>query len=295
MSELSLYRRSKELREKADAIWKAEQMLDRAAIIEERKRRNYDSFWMPVPATEPFRCVLAQVRTTGAIMITLVLYLRLYFIGRGILMLHRVVFVIHFVMAWSCSTQQPGQLLFLTLGSRVSFTLQCAYGSVQVQNHHLHRVLTRLRGTVQIRDKLYDTREILFHCSSHPSEDIFAALNRLGGLVDTRELMEVLQLFHRSLIETGDDGVANGAVLDAIRQVQTFGSSLVRLDIRQESTRHREVMSAITDFLDLGSFENWSEDERTAFLLKELQVLSFTCRGNSKPLVNSQIGRDNTR
>jgi hypothetical protein len=129
--------------------------------------------------------------------------------------------------------------------------------------------------TMQIRDKLYDTREILFHCSSHSSEDILAVLNRLGGLVDTRELMEVLQLFHRSLIETGDDGVANGAVLDAIRQVQTFGSSLVRLDIRQESTRHREVMSAITEFLGLGSFEKWSEEERTAFLLKELQVLSF--------------------
>jgi phosphoenolpyruvate carboxylase len=130
---------------------------------------------------------------------------------------------------------------------------------------------------VQIRDKLYDTRELLFHCSSHPTEDIVAVLTRFGGFVDTKELMDVLKLFHRSLIQTGDDGVANGAVLDAIRQVQVFGSSLVRLDIRQESTRHREVMSAITEFLDLGSFEKWSEEDRTQFLLKELQVLPATC------------------
>ena len=55
-------------------------------------------------------------------------------------------------------------------------------------------------------------------------------------------------------------------------QVQTFGSSLVRLDIRQESTRHREVMTAITEFLEMGSFESWSEADKVAFLVKELQV-----------------------
>jgi hypothetical protein len=61
MSELSVYRRSPELKARADTIWMAERKLDRATVVEERKRRNYDSFWMPVPAIEPFRCVLAQV------------------------------------------------------------------------------------------------------------------------------------------------------------------------------------------------------------------------------------------
>lgn len=62
MSELSTYRCSTELRETADGIWAQQKDLDRGVIAEQRKRRNYDSFWMPVPSTEPFRCVLAAVR-----------------------------------------------------------------------------------------------------------------------------------------------------------------------------------------------------------------------------------------
>jgi hypothetical protein len=61
MSELSIWRCSAELKERSEQIWAAEKQLDCDAIAEERKRRNYDSFWTPVPASEPFRCVLAQV------------------------------------------------------------------------------------------------------------------------------------------------------------------------------------------------------------------------------------------
>jgi hypothetical protein len=61
MSELSIWRCSTELKQKCQKIWQAEKQLNFDDIAEERKRRNYDSFWTPVPASEPFRCVLAQV------------------------------------------------------------------------------------------------------------------------------------------------------------------------------------------------------------------------------------------
>ena len=70
----------------------------------------------------------------------------------------------------------------------------------------------------------------------------------------------------------GDARVAEGMLLDTIRQVQTFGSSLMQLDIRQESTRHRDVMNAITEFLEIGSYNKWSEAEKLSFLEKELTV-----------------------
>jgi hypothetical protein len=56
-----------------------------------------------------------------------------------------------------------------------------------------------------------------------------------------QELFEPLQLMYNSLVSTGDESTANHRLLDMLRQVTTFGLSLMKLDIRQESTRHAEV------------------------------------------------------
>jgi hypothetical protein len=54
-------------------------------------------------------------------------------------------------------------------------------------------------------------------------------------------------------------------------QVSCFGMSLVKLDIRQESERHMDAVDAITVYLGIGSYKSWSEEEKQAWLLKELQ------------------------
>ena len=41
-------------------------------------------------------------------------------------------------------------------------------------------------------------------------------------------------------------------------QVQCFGMAMVRLDIRQESTRHTEAISAITKYLGIGTYRHAS-------------------------------------
>jgi len=71
--------------------------------------------------------------------------------------------------------------------------------------------------------------------------------------------------------------IAEGSLINIIRRVACFGLTLLRLDIRQESTRHAEVINEITEFLQLGSYNDWSEDEKQAFLLTELQ--------NRRPLI----------
>ncbi len=38
-------------------------------------------------------------------------------------------------------------------------------------------------------------------------------------------------------------------------QVQCFGLGMVKLDIRQESTRHSDVLDTITQYLGLGSYK----------------------------------------
>ena len=85
------------------------------------------------------------------------------------------------------------------------------------------------------------------------------------------ELLEPLLLCHRSLIACNLPELANGKLLDFIYRVNCFGIELLKLDIRQESGRHRQAISAITEYLGLGNFESWTEQARQNFLIQELQ------------------------
>ncbi|NLD14438.1 MAG: phosphoenolpyruvate carboxylase [Gammaproteobacteria bacterium] len=95
---------------------------------------------------------------------------------------------------------------------------------------------------------------------------------------DRAELLEPLLLCHRSLHECGMGMIADGDLLDTIRRAATFGLSLVRLDIRQDSSRHAAAVNEITEWLGLGSYLEWSEEQRQQFLLKELH--------NKRPLLS---------
>jgi phosphoenolpyruvate carboxylase len=64
--------------------------------------------------------------------------------------------------------------------------------------------------------------------------------------------------------------IANGQLLDTLRRVKCFGVPLVRIDLRQESTRHTEAIAEVTRYLGLGDYESWSEADKQAFLVREL-------------------------
>jgi phosphoenolpyruvate carboxylase len=85
------------------------------------------------------------------------------------------------------------------------------------------------------------------------------------------QILEPLELCYRSLVETGDKPIADGSLLDFMRQVSCFGLSLVKLDIRQESERHTDVIDAITTHLGIGSYRDWSEEQRQEWVLSELR------------------------
>ncbi|CAK9020345.1 unnamed protein product [Durusdinium trenchii] len=90
-------------------------------------------------------------------------------------------------------------------------------------------------------------------------------------ITSAEELARPLEIMYRSLIEQGDELVANGRLLDLIRRVRTFGISMACLDVRQESDRHSEVMDTLTSFLDLGKFTEWTEQQRCEWLVKEIE------------------------
>ncbi|MDZ7276889.1 phosphoenolpyruvate carboxylase [Pantoea eucrina] len=107
-------------------------------------------------------------------------------------------------------------------------------------------------------------------------------------LVSNDQLWKPLYAIYQSLQQCGMGIIANGQLLDTLRRVKCFGVPLVRIDIRQESTRHTEAIAEVTRYLGLGDYESWSEADKQAFLIRELN--------SKRPLLPHQWQpSDNTR
>lgn len=85
------------------------------------------------------------------------------------------------------------------------------------------------------------------------------------------EILEPLLICYESLHECKAGNIADGHLLDVINQVNAFGMYLVRTDIRQEASKHADLMAVITNSLGIGNYLEWSETERQKFLLYELE------------------------
>ncbi|GJP55612.1 hypothetical protein CLOM_g14562 [Closterium sp. NIES-68] len=119
----------------------------------------------------------------------------------------------------------------------------------------------------EVRDKLWNTRDHIQQIISKGRSDY----NEDDIYTTAEQLMEPLELCYKSLCSVGDQPLADGALLDCLRQVACFGLSLVRLDIRQEGARHTEALDTITAHLGQGAYSQWPEQQRLDWLTHELQ------------------------
>ncbi len=100
-------------------------------------------------------------------------------------------------------------------------------------------------------------RDVLAQIRTRLSATRDWALGRLQGLsvednnvyTNSEEILEPLLLCYRSLNESKMGSIARGELSDTIRRLACFGISLLRLDIRQESSRHTDALSAVTEAL----------------------------------------------
>ncbi|WP_011217078.1 phosphoenolpyruvate carboxylase [Photobacterium profundum] len=127
------------------------------------------------------------------------------------------------------------------------------------EEHEPYRAILK-----DLRTKLTNTRDVLA-----------AKINKqdapnLATIDDVDQLWTPLHACYQSLRECGMGIIADGLLLDVLRRIKCFGIHLVRLDIRQESTRHSDVISELTRYLGLGDYEQWNEQDKVAFLVREL-------------------------
>jgi len=126
-----------------------------------------------------------------------------------------------------------------------------------------------------LRERLQATRDWASAAVEHDQPAPAAVLQ------DNRELREPLELCYHSLHACGMGVIADGALLDTLRRVAAFGLFLVRLDIRQDSARHVAALAEITDYLGIGHYDQWDEQQRLDFLQRELN--------NRRPLLPSHF------
>ena len=115
-----------------------------------------------------------------------------------------------------------------------------------------------------LRERLGATRD---WAEASLVEDTPAPDKVLGSLDSLRQPLEDC---YASLVEQGMELIANGPLLDTLRRVNAFGLGLVRLDIRQDAGRHADVLAELTEYLQLGRYSDWNEEQRCHFLIEEL-------------------------
>lgn len=94
---------------------------------------------------------------------------------------------------------------------------------------------------------------------------------------NNEELWQPLYACYQSMLDCRMEIIANGNLQDTLHRARCFGIHLLRLDIRQEASRHSRAMGELTRYLELGDYEEWEEEKRQAFLTAEL--------GNKRPLL----------
>ncbi len=90
--------------------------------------------------------------------------------------------------------------------------------------------------------------------------------------VSVDEFQRDLLLIRDSLIEDGDEHIASGTLEDLITLTETFGFHLMKLDIRQESTRHSDAVANVLQIAENFDYYALSESERLQHLADRLSA-----------------------
>ncbi|HHI93631.1 MAG TPA: phosphoenolpyruvate carboxylase [Gammaproteobacteria bacterium] len=131
------------------------------------------------------------------------------------------------------------------------FTHEPYRRKLSIMRYRLERNLVALKNKLQERTD----RDDAYPIDRYPSEQEF--------LID-------LKTIYDSLVSHGDKRIADGKLKDLIRLTETFGFYCLRLDVRQESTRHSEAVAELFKQIDV-DYLSLDENARLATLEKAIK------------------------
>jgi len=103
-------------------------------------------------------------------------------------------------------------------------------------------------------------------------------------LSNTDEILIPLRVVRDSLNQNQSENIAEGDLLDLIRRARCFGINLAKLDIRQESSRHTQLISEIIKRKYNKDYSSWSESMKLSFLSSQIK--------NKRNLIKSSLLKD---
>ena len=114
-------------------------------------------------------------------------------------------------------------------------------------------------------------------------------LNRKILLSSTEEILKPLRTVRESLEENQNENIASGELLDLMRRAKCFGINLARLDIRQESSRHSQLIAEFVKKKFKKNYNKFTEEEKINFLKSKIvnkkniiNKFKFTNRENNE-------------
>ena len=167
---------------------------------------------------------------------------------------------------WLARWQAADLYLKDVVALRSELSLSAAHASDELRSragaaHEPYRALL-----AEVRDRLRATRDLA-------EEALAESAPKLTGIAPylaAAELAEPLELCFRSLVSTGNEGLAAGRLTDILRRVTTFGVTLARLDLRQEAQRHTAAVDWIAQAAGLGQYAALDEKDRQRLLVRHL-------------------------
>ena len=89
-------------------------------------------------------------------------------------------------------------------------------------------------------------------------------------LSSREEILKPLRVVRESLEQNQNENIASGELLDLMRRAKCFGINLARLDVRQESSRHSQLIKEFIKRRFNKDYLKFSENEKIQFLRKQI-------------------------
>ena len=96
-------------------------------------------------------------------------------------------------------------------------------------------------------------------------------LNEKILLSEREEILKPLRVVRESLEQNQNENIASGDLLDLMRRAKCFGINLARLDIRQESSRHSQLLNEFIKRKSRRNYNSWSETEKIKYLSDKIR------------------------
>tara|TARA_S200000501_G_scaffold87297_1_gene80325 strand:+ start:1 stop:1680 length:1680 start_codon:yes stop_codon:yes gene_type:complete len=97
-------------------------------------------------------------------------------------------------------------------------------------------------------------------------------LDKKKLLSSKEEILKPLRVVRDSLEKNQNENIASGELLDLMRRAKCFGINLARLDIRQESSRHSQLLYELIKKKYKSDYYKWTEKQKISFLSKNLRT-----------------------